>query len=85
MPVTAYRLKHSIVVVARNENDNGLTELPTGSVFLPTVPNPDANGMIEGECDGDTMLVFVADLEARAEPFNTRSSALVPEQAGGRP
>jgi hypothetical protein len=73
MSVTAYRLKHAIVVVARNENDYRLTELPTGSVFLPTTPNPDANGMIEGTCDGGTMLVFVADLEARAELLNIRT------------
>ncbi len=81
MSVTAYRLKHSIVVVARNDNDFRLTELPTGSVFLPTALKPDANGMIEGRCNGDTMLVFMADLEARAEPFNIRRSVLVPEQA----
>lgn len=71
MAALAYLLKNPITVVIRELNHYRLTQLPAGSVFKALGSKPDPNGMIDGTCQGDVVLVFSRDLEDRAEPIGT--------------
>lgn len=57
------------MVVIRDMSGYKLRELPAGSVFRPTGSKPDSNRMIDGTCDGAVVLMFLRDLEERAEPL----------------
>jgi hypothetical protein len=68
----AYRIKSAVRGVLNSENGSRLTELPAGSVFSLTSMVPHANGMIEGTSGEKTVLVFLNDLEQKAELMNVR-------------
>jgi hypothetical protein len=78
-----YRIKNAVRAVITENSGSRLTELPAGSVFSLTTMAPDANGMIEGTSGERTVLVFLNDLEHRAEPMNIKippaSVRVVPE------
>ena len=67
MVTPAYRLTNPITVDVQSRHR--LVELPAGSIIYPGSPDPDANGMIDGMCNGDEVMVFSRDLEERAEPI----------------
>jgi hypothetical protein len=67
MVTPAYRLTNSITVDI--QCCHRLIELPAGSIIYPSSVAPDANGMIDGICNGDVVMVFSRDLEERAEPI----------------
>lgn len=71
---SAYRLKNPITVVLLRQEHYRLMELPAGSVFYAAHPEPDPNGMIDGTCKGDVVMMFSCDLEARAEPIVEETS-----------
>jgi hypothetical protein len=48
---------------------NRLVELPVGSAFYPETIKPDANGMIDGTCNGEMVMMFSRDLADHAEPI----------------
>lgn len=64
----AYRFTDSVVVAIRGTRGYKFRELPAGSVFLPAGSKPDPGGMIDGTCNGDSVLIFSRDLDERAEP-----------------
>jgi hypothetical protein len=68
MNAAAYRLKNPATVVIRQANRYRLMQLPTGSVFRPLGSKSDFNGMIEGTCKRNVVLIFSRDLEDCAEP-----------------
>jgi hypothetical protein len=70
-----YRIKNAVRAVATEESGNRLTELPAGAVFSLTNVEPDSNGMIEGTSGELTVLLFLNDLEERAELMNVRIPA----------
>ena len=72
MAALAYLLKNPITVVVRQVNQYRLVQLPAGSVFNSSGSRPDPNGMIDGTCRGDVVLMFSRDLEDRAEPIPAR-------------
>ena len=72
MAALAYLLKNPITVVVRQVNQYRLVQLPAGSVFNASGSRPDPNGMIDGTCRGDVVLMFSRDLEDRAEPIPAR-------------
>jgi hypothetical protein len=65
-----YRFVRPTIAVFRDAQGYKLRELAPGSIFYPTGANPDANRMIDGTCNGSPVLVFVRDLEERAQPEN---------------
>ena len=67
-----YRIKNAVRAVATEENGSRLTELPAGAVFSLTNLEPDSTGMIEGTSGERTVLLFLNDLEERAELMNVR-------------
>lgn len=67
MPMS-YRLKRPVTVVAQHGSSTSLRELPAGSVVLVDGRAQGHNGMIDGTCSGKNVLVFLRDLEERAEP-----------------
>jgi hypothetical protein len=67
MVTPAYRLTNSITVDIQCRHR--LIELPAGSIIYPSSVGPDANGMVDGICNGDVVMVFSRDLEERAEPI----------------
>lgn len=67
-----YRIKNAVRAVVPEENGSRLTELPAGAVFSLTNLAPDSNGMIEGTTGERTVLLFLNDLEERAELMNVR-------------
>ena len=69
MAALAYLLKNPITVVVRHLNHYCVVQLPAGSVFNASSSRPDSNGMIDGTCKGDMVLMFSRDLEDRAEPI----------------
>jgi hypothetical protein len=69
MAALAYLLKNPVTVVIREVNHYRLTQLPAGSVFNASGAKPDPNGMIDGTCHGEVVLIFSRDLEDRAEPI----------------
>jgi hypothetical protein len=71
MAASAYLLKNPITIVSRQRNHYRLAQLPAGSVFNAAGSKPDSNGMIDGTCQGDVVLIFSRDLEDRAEPLGT--------------
>ena len=71
----AYRLNAPITVVIRDERRYRLVELPAGSIVLAANWQPDANGMIDGTCKGNSVLLFLRDLEERAEPIAAKKPA----------
>jgi hypothetical protein len=68
----AYRIKSAVRGVLNVDDGSRLTELPAGVVFSLTSLVPNANGMIEGTSGDKTMLVFLHDLEQKAELMNVR-------------
>jgi hypothetical protein len=74
MRTCPYRLKPSIMVVIRETTGYKLRELPAGSVFLPAGSSPDSNRMIDGTCGDAVALMFLRDLEERAEPLAATSA-----------
>jgi hypothetical protein len=72
MGALAYVLKNPITAVIRQVNHYRLVQLPAGSVFNASGSRPDANGMIDGTCQGDLVMMFSRDLEDRAEPIHAR-------------
>lgn len=68
----AYRIKSAVRGVMNAETGSRLTELPAGSVFSLSSMVPHANGMIEGTSGDKTVLVFLHDLEQKAELMNVR-------------
>jgi len=58
------------MAVIRDMSGYKLRELPAGTVFLPTASKPDCNRMIDGTCGTDVVLIFLRDLEERAEPMD---------------
>jgi|HubBroStandDraft_2_1064218.scaffolds.fasta_scaffold71749_3 hypothetical protein len=71
MATSAYLLKNPITVVIRQLDHYRLAQLPAGAVFEASGSKPDPNGMIDGTCQGDVVLIFSRDLEDRAEPLST--------------
>ena len=67
-----YRIKNAVRAVVIEESRHRLTELPAGAVLSLTNVEPDSNGMIEGTSGERTALVFLNDLEERAELMNIR-------------
>ncbi len=67
MATLTYLLKNPITVVIRELNHYRLAQLPAGSVFNASGSKPDPNGMIDGTCQGEVVLIFSRDLEDRAE------------------
>jgi hypothetical protein len=68
MTAAAYRLKNPATVVTRQANRYRWAQLPAGSVFTPLAAESDSNGMIEGTCKRDVVLMFSRDLDDCAEP-----------------
>ena len=66
MPSNAYRLKDPLMAVVQDDISR-LIELPAGTMFYCSNPNPDTHGMIKGTCKGHMVLLFLCDLEERAE------------------
>lgn len=64
--------KTPITVVVREADHDRLTKLCAGSVFIATGSRPDANGMVDGTCGDNVVLMFTRDLEERAEPIAVR-------------
>jgi hypothetical protein len=58
--------------VLNAENGTRLTELPAGAVLSLSSLVPNAKGMIEGTSGDKTVLVFLNDLEEKAELMNVR-------------
>ena len=67
-----YRINNTVRVVIADGDNCRLTELPAGAIFVLTNLNPDSNGMIEGTWDDRRVLLFLHDLEERAEPMNVK-------------
>jgi hypothetical protein len=67
-----YRIKNAVRAVVTEETGCRLTELPAGAVFSLTTMQPDANGMIEGTSGERTVLLFLNDLEQRADLMNIK-------------
>jgi hypothetical protein len=76
MTSSAYRIKIPITVVLRQADHYRLIQLCSDSVFLTTGSKPDANGMIDGTCGNDIVLIFARDLEDRAERIAAVSGSL---------
>jgi hypothetical protein len=76
MASSAYRLKNPVTVVLRRADHYRLIQLRSGSVFLTTGSRPDANGMIDGTCGDDVVLMFARDLEQRTERIAAVSGSL---------
>ena len=76
MPTLEYRLKNPITAVLRRANHYRLVQLLPGSVFLTTGSKPDRNGMLDGTCGDDVVLMFARDLDERAEPMAAVSGSL---------
>jgi hypothetical protein len=72
----AYRLKNPVTVVLRQADRYRLIQLRSGSVFWTTGSKPDANGMIDGICNDDVVLMFARDLEERTEPLTVEAPHL---------
>ena len=68
----AYRIKSAVRGVLNAENGTRLTELPAGAVLSLSSLVPNAKGMIEGTSGDKTVLVFLNDLEEKAELMNVR-------------
>ena len=68
----AYRIKSAVRGVLNAENGSRLTELPAGAVFSLISLVPNENGMIEGTSGDKRVLVFLNDLEHKAELMNVR-------------
>ena len=64
---SAYRFKTSITVIVQQGRRHRLVQLPAGSIFNATDSAPDPNGMIDGTCQGDEVMMFSRDLEDRTE------------------
>jgi hypothetical protein len=67
-----YRIKDAVRAVVAEGGGTRLTELPAGAVFSLANLEPDANGMIEGTSGDCTALLFLNDLEERAELMNVK-------------
>jgi hypothetical protein len=67
-----YRINDAVRAVVTEDSGCRLTELPAGAVFSLTTMEPDSNGMIEGTSGERTVLVFLNDLEQRAELMNVK-------------
>jgi hypothetical protein len=67
-----YRIKNAVRAVVTEGSGCRLTELPPGAVFSLTAVEPDPNGMIEGTSSERTVLVFLRDLEQKAELMNIK-------------
>ena len=67
-----YRIKNAVRAVVTEDSGCRLTELPAGAVFSLTTIEPNSNGMIEGTSGERTVLVFLNDLEQRAELMNIK-------------
>jgi hypothetical protein len=61
-----YQIKEPVTVVTLRTGRHQLVQLPPGSIFQTRDSKPDRNGMIDGFCRGDTILMFSRDLEDRA-------------------
>jgi hypothetical protein len=83
MTTSCYRLKNPITVVVRRADHYRLVQLPAGSVFHATGSRPDPNGMIDGTCKGEVVLMFSSDLQDRTEAIDfsvqLESSQIVPQ------
>lgn len=83
MGCPAFKLKSVITVVVRDVDRFRLVRLLPGSVFYATGSKPDPNGMIDGTCDGEVVMLFARDLEERAERMaETSLSEEHPTRAG---
>jgi len=67
MAALVYRIKTPVTVVVREINNYRLAQLPEGSLFETSGSRPDVNGMVDGTCKGEVVLIFSRDLEDRAE------------------
>jgi len=72
MPVL-YRLFKPIPVVIQEPDSRRLDHLPAGSELVCADAPPDQNGMVNGTCKDRSLLVFLCDLEDRAEAIAHRA------------
>ena len=72
MPVL-YRLFKPIPVVIQERNSRRLDHLPAGSEVVCADAPPDQNGMVQGTYKDSSLLVFLCDLEERAEAIAHRA------------
>ena len=79
MSAVAYTIRHPITVIIRNRDGYQLREIPSGSVFLTSGAQADANVMIDGTCQGAPVLAFTRDLAERAERFDVKAQPLYQE------
>lgn len=75
MAVAAYRLNNPVTVVLQQADHLRLIELCVGSV-VASGSKPDANGLIDGTCGENVVLMFARDLESRAERIAAASGSL---------
>ena len=76
MTASTYRINSPIMAVMMNRDR--LIQLPIGSMIYAGSLTPDANGMIDGICNGEVVMVYSRDLEERAERIEE-----LPVGAGG--
>ena len=72
MSVT-YRINSPVTVVTREQGRYRLAELPSGSTLLCASSEPDRDQMIDGTCEGASVLIFARDLEYDAERVDVGS------------
>ena len=69
MTSNVYRINDPVTVAIQLETHYELVQLPVGSLFRAADSKPDRNGMIQGTCRGDAVLMFMRDLEDCASPI----------------
>jgi len=67
MTAPAYRINSPIMVVMIDRYRS--VQLPVGSLFYPETIKPDSNGMIDGTCNGEMVMMFSRDLTDHSEPI----------------
>jgi hypothetical protein len=74
----AFRLNMPVTVVVQQPNRHKLLQLPIGAIFYAGNSRPDQNGMVEGTCKGDAVLIFSRDLQDCAVPIVGERSRPIP-------